>query len=198
MSQDDALHLSLDIRGYWIVSAGYGLGALHDEVCVRDPDGLPYVPGRHLRGLLRHAVACQDAAMADVLFGERIDGQATSVGEPEGTVAGGCLRVDSAQLPGRERDWFRHPGHKNDRKLLFRTIYATAVDPDTGTAANRTLRTIEVAVPLKMKAHVSTLAACPGGRYWRTAILQALPLIRALGKHRHGGMGRVVVTEDTP
>lgn len=197
MTQDNDMHLSLDLRNYWIVSAGYGLGALHDEVCVRDPDGLPYVPGRHLRGLLRHAVACLDApgagSVASILFGGRAGAETSE--EAEGTAREGCLRVDSAELPSQERAWFRRPENREKTGLLYRTLYATAVESETGTAANRTLRTIEVAVPLRLEARIRPLKPCPDGTDWKASIRDALPLIRAVGKHRHAGMGRVVVKD---
>lgn len=200
MTQGNEMFLSLDLRTYWIVSAGYGLGALHDEVCVRDPDGLPYVPGRHLRGLLRHAITCLDGMSgsgdsAAMLFGGRVDGETKSTKDPEGTLAEGCLRLDSAMLPRDERDWFRLPENRSKTRLLFRTLYATAVDSRTGTAANRTLRTVEVAVPLTLEARISAVSSCSPPPCWQDTIRGALPLIRALGKHRHSGMGRVVISD---
>src|SRR5690606_24392052 len=48
--------IELELLSPWHVSSGRGRGASADLTVVRSSGGLPYLPGRALRGLLREAV----------------------------------------------------------------------------------------------------------------------------------------------
>jgi hypothetical protein len=56
------LTLKLDILSYWHAGSGRGAAALADAVVVRDDTGLPYLPGRTVKGLVRDAMDLAEAA----------------------------------------------------------------------------------------------------------------------------------------
>lgn len=193
----DQATLNLDIRHYWHSGAGEGMGAYADAAAWRASDGLPAVPGRQLKGLLRDAVYqavqygwCRDDMDAR-LFGRRSEEQSS---DPEKRPASGCLRVSDALLPEAERAWLAGPDGRALRPHLFRTLYSTAIDDDTGTAKDHSLRGIEVVVPMQLQAVIQTL---PGQgdipEDWRAQLETALPLITAVGGWRSRGLGRVVL-----
>ena len=48
--------LKIDIQSYWHPSTGRGQGSDVDALAHRDKDGIPCLPGRTIKGLLRDAV----------------------------------------------------------------------------------------------------------------------------------------------
>lgn len=178
--------LRVELFSFWQAGTGRGAGSHVDSVCHTDADGLPEIPGRTLKGLLRDAVRragqlrwFDDETLHRRLFGVRgIDGK--------GSEAGG-LRVGSARLPKAERDWLAGPGAACVPEL-FRDLHATAIDPRTGTVRAKSLRGIQVAMPLVLQAELAQLAPLPEG--WQGAFERSLALVRAVGTGRTRGLGR--------
>lgn len=93
-----------------------------DAVIATDVNGLPYIPGTSLAGVLRHAVAETDAEKADKLFGTQncgsglIVSDAVLVGEEGTPMDGLCTDLDSAfyqryrNLPIRQHVRIGHNG----------------------------------------------------------------------------------------
>lgn len=188
-----ACDLTVDIHGWWQAGTGAGSGAHLDELAHVDGDGLPELPGRTLKGLLRDAVRQAEAlgwiepGTTETLFGRRDDSEA-------GATAPGCLRIGSARLPEAERRWLASDEGEAARAQLFAEISATAIDRHTGSAVEHSLRGIQVVLPLKLTAPVSLVPgrAAPDG--WLQALQRSLPLIRAVGSGRSRGLGRATVT----
>lgn len=53
--------LNIEFLSYWHVGNGLGEGAAADAVVLKDRHGLPYFPGKGVRGLLRNALQKADA-----------------------------------------------------------------------------------------------------------------------------------------
>lgn len=209
------LHLKIRFLSFWLCGTGKGAGMLHDAIAARDDDGLPYVPGRHLRGLLRDAmsrmpewtggsgVPVSAPTVVDHLFGARPERDARSA-MPEGRYFGGLLRVSDARLTPSARQQCLALDADDRAKALFSTIQSTAVERSTGTAKDRTLRALEVANPIVVIAEIDrddtaaeAYAATPMARdlaeRWDALIVRALPLVRAIGSSRTRGLGRCIV-----
>ncbi len=190
------LTLTFKFLSYWSVGGGGGLAGSYDSRCARDSDGLPYIPGRQVRGLLRDAVRCatdfgwiEDAKAADILFGSRGD---YHLNPTRSDTQPGTLRVGSASLPLADKDALR--GRSNLIDALFEARRSTAIDPNTGTAKKHSLRVDEICVPLTVIATVTPLG--PLGELsaqWRDWIGVAAPLIRAVGRKRSRGLGRCIL-----
>ncbi len=188
------MRITFRILSFWRVGTGGGRGGALDAVCARDPDGMPLVPGRQVRGLLREAVRDGEAlkwidgkgkSIETLLFGSRQSGE-----EMQPQTRPGTLRFESALLPEAERQALR--GNDDLIARLFAVRSTTAIDPASGTAMPRSLRAEEVAIPLTLEARVHPLPGAPGN--WREHLQTALPLIRGLGSGRRRGLGRVIVT----
>lgn len=192
----NAYRLNIDLRGYWHPGGGRGGGAVLDAMTHRDSTGLPVLPGRHLKGLLREALECAEgfgwdgyAGLAQRLFGARTETA------PEGLPGPGSLRVSDGTLPRPNREWLADP--ERQRRLvphLYRSLYATAIDTATGTAKDRTLRGIEVVVPLLLQARIEPVPGQPAPPAdWPKRLRECLPLIDAVGAQRGRGLGRAVL-----
>lgn len=180
------LALNVELFGYWQAGTGRGAGAHVDNLTHTDADGLPEIPGRTLKGLLRDAVRqagelgwLATPNLHEVLFGVRAEDAGRS--EP------GCLRVGSARLSKDERQWLAGPG-KDCIPELFRELHSTAIDPVAGTARAQSLRGSQVALPVVLQADIATLHEPPD--QWQDQLELCLPLIRAVGSGKTRGLGR--------
>lgn len=182
--------LRFELLGWWHAGSGYSRGGDADALVIRDPAGLPYLPGRTVKGLLRDACRLvhthQHTGLPDRWFGppEPPPGQTEPPGRPSGE-----LRFGDARLPETERAWFAGETHEAARRALFPTLAATALT-EAGVAQPNSLRTIEVAPPLTLEAEITG----PDDPAWVDELATAARLIRHLGSHRHRGLGRCRVT----
>lgn len=178
--------LNVSIHDFWHCGSGRGEGSHADALVDRDVCGLPYVPGRTLKGLLREALAFLEQQQAlPVTTSALLFGHAAQPGATRHDSQPGFLAISDARLPAEVSHWLATPGGAVHRHALFRTIYSTALD-DSGVAKDKSLRGIEVAVPLELECEVSG----PEGTNWSEFLQQAFPLVRAVGGHRQRGLGR--------
>lgn len=195
--------LVVDIKSSWHAGSGRG-GGYRADALVRRDGGYPFLPGKHLAGLLRSAMTCLEAwghAPEDAtvrLFGPE-PGQGAGKGHPSG-----CVTVRSAVVPQADREALAaEPGAA---AALFRISQHTAVDAGTGSARHRHLRSIESVVPMVLVAPVTVeaLQPLPADAAAREhedlrrkdlrALARAAALVHAVGGWRNRGFGRAVLT----
>ena len=202
----DALILQIDLLGYWHAGTGRGQGSVADAECNRDDLGLPFLPGRTLKGLLRDATTlwagAQTPAMAEsivqTLFGGDgfVEDPADAEAEPRAVrdTQEGALAVSSARLPEAELIWFARARHADPALAgqLFDRLSQTAMDERRGVARRGSLRTVEVAVPLRLEAEIGLQHEphLPEDRTWFGVVEAAVPFLRAAGMARSRGLGR--------
>ncbi|MDN3398455.1 RAMP superfamily CRISPR-associated protein [Psychrobacter sp. APC 3426] len=210
--------IHLDFQGYWHVGSGKGRGYYLDEECLKDNYGLPFVSGKQLKGLLRHAVRRAEAwgwykdiglancdgeatSFEDLLFGS------ASQSEGRFETSSGMIFVGNAELAKSEYDYLRDAEQASLRQYLYQPLYNTKIEHDSGTAEDMSLRGIEVALPMSLYTDLqlrltalddtllqqqqAMLASNPNP--WQI-IEKALPLIDAIGAHRSRGLGEVVLS----
>ncbi len=205
------LTLRLDFRTYWLHARGEGGGADFDLVMDTDDDGLPVLRGRHATGLLRLALlraqvwgwfadlpeAASDDDIPVLLLGR------LGADEP------GCLDVRTARVPYRLRD--RLLADRAATAACFRRISSTAIEPLSGTAAERQLRSVEAAIPLPLELNLAFLPATrrlwagddagerarieTAARCWQDWLALAWPAFDEAGAKRTRGFGRLAYTE---
>lgn len=49
------LTYKIEFFDYWSIGSGLSGGALADSICLKDRNGLPYIPGKTIKGLFREA-----------------------------------------------------------------------------------------------------------------------------------------------
>jgi hypothetical protein len=209
--------LIFDILTYWHAGSGRGRDVVLDAEVMRDGDGLPYLPGKTIKGLLKKAMKTaalargepQDQVMR--LFGSDVPGtdeardgdeQVQKLEEGRFRTTPGALWFGSATLPRTWADWIRSNRTKNGGEdvsailsELFRTVASTAID-ERGVAREHTLRVSEVAVPMTLSAPLRSLDPNLAEADWIPLVESALPYLRSLGVRRRRGYGRVKVTLD--
>lgn len=190
--------LKIEITSYWHPGTGRGRGNYVDAVTSRNAYGLPSLPGRTLKGLVRNAVyrweqfggytkqtvTANLPSITDCLFG------------PYGNNTWpGLLRFSNAELPPVE------VAALVDKPALiaglYREYFSTAIDHKTGTAQEHSLRGIELVVPLTLYAHIDLIPTAKYPQFqnnWPSLLRAALPLIQSVGVHKSRGLGRAILT----
>lgn len=193
-----AATLILNIQGYWHPGTGRGAGTAMDSVTHRDSRGLPALPGRSCKGLLRDLVRQAESLgwypPGTPTLEQRLFGWRTGEGgiRKEGVPTIGCLHVTDAALPSATAEYLTAcpellPG-------LYRCHFTTCIDPATGAAQEQSLRGAEVIVPLVLRAELTELPQSEPPTNWPALLGLALPLLRGLGEARTRGLGRVIAT----
>ncbi|MGH8497709.1 MAG: hypothetical protein ACRERV_02715 [Methylococcales bacterium] len=75
---------------------------------------------------------------------------------------------------------------------FFHTISATAIEHEHSSAKHKSLRTLEVTIPLKLTANTEVINDIEPD--WQAQLRRCLPLLQAVGSPRTRGLGRVQVT----
>lgn len=207
MSELISRTLAIHVHTFWHAGTGRGEGPGSDARVARTPNGLPFLPGRTVKGLVRAAV---EQALALKWLDNDIDEQDIFrwFGKPLPRLSGddaeervremerveyrfqegeGQLHFTSARIGQGDsaRRWEEWAEVSADKDLLFRSLASTRVDCH-GVAKDQSLREVEVAVPMVLNA----LIEGPADESWPGALDASLPLIRALGSGRNRGLGR--------
>ena len=167
------IHYMIRMLGYWHCGSGQAAGADVDALVIKDKDGLPFIPGKTLKGLVRQAfeeIAAfkgESSVEGDRLFG--IPG-----GAPSKTY------FTDAQIV--EKDEIIKDGLS---EWLYQTVSMTEIDSNTGTASDLSLRKIEVVVPCTLKGSILFVEDGSADK-----IKDALRYIKAIGLDRNRGLGR--------
>ena len=217
MSVTQSFELRLDFQNYWHTGSGQSSGHHLDALCQKDAAGLPYVSGRQLKGLLRHAVRRAEAwgwyeqakqalqltdanAVETVLFGSASQEDSRFDSEP------GMVFVGNAELAEDERTWLAQPEQTRLRSQLYVDMYNTAIDADSGTVVKHSLRGTELAIPVSLFAclNFKPTALDPDVFAQQQQLLNqntcqaliepALSLVDLCGAHRSRGLGEVIVS----
>lgn len=208
------LCLTIEFLNYWHAGSGKGEGHHVDALCERDHNGLPILPGRQLKGLLRNAVHraeqwgwLKDVALPEgplqnheeLLFGSRSHSESRDATQP------GLLQIGNACLPSAEQVWLANAEHTELRAELFSELFSTAIN-ENGTAKRYSLRGLEVCIPLTLQANIELnitglqadlrqqQEAYQQAGTARLVLEASLPLLDNLGAYRSRGLGEAIVS----
>ena len=197
--------LTIDIASYWHAGTGRTSGSHVDRLVDKTSDGLPYLNGRHNKGLIRDAVSRADSwgwfndlapiqtegqPLTDWLFGSRPDGDND---ETRFETTSGQLLISNATLTKFEAHTLTRAENAALRKNLYRHIFSTAIEHATGTAKEHSLRGIEVTVPLTLTAEVECLDSQQAELVF-AYLDRAISLIDHVGGMRNRGLGRATLS----
>lgn len=175
--------LTIEFTGYWIAGEGKG-GAGLDDVTYRDAQGCPAMPMTQVKGQLRETAGRLWSAK-DV--GDLFGNGAAEVDDGRSPLA---FRGE-AKLADPVRRWFGTKEGQQAREQLFRTIAATRID-ENGVAAGRSLRRIEVAVPMRLVGTVSWRGRREPQEDWVRRLDRVCAATLAFGKGKNDGLGRAI------
>ncbi len=172
-----SIDYKLEFFSEWHCGSGLSKGADVDALVVKDSRGLPFVPGRTIKGLLREQVELlidlrklDLASQLDAIFGIK-------------KVQEGALFCSNAELSKTEQNEIYS---RNLTKYLYRSLSFTAINDD-GVAENHSLRKIEAVVPCILEGTIEIEEVTDE---MLEIITSGLKLIKRLGTHRSRGLGR--------
>lgn len=179
---------------YWAAGTGAAGGRYADVVTYLDRSGCPAIRMSQVKGQLREtaerlaAGGCAGWTTAHVnsLFGHR-----TQQGDPAPPKkADGALAFPGeARLPPALIAQLSPA----DKKALIRRLSATRIN-DRGVADDKTLRTLEVAVPVAVSGRVSWISPEPVLANWLDLLDAACAATVSFGKLKTDGFGRAIAS----
>ncbi|MBQ7691824.1 MAG: CRISPR-associated protein [Muribaculaceae bacterium] len=181
---------TITFHNEWHCGSGLAAGADVDALVVKDHDGLPFVPGKTIKGLVREALqdiyACEGKAPEPLthLLGienDNPDDQGADDKWQTGGMKQGCAFFTNATLPTTETDAIKQHSVAH---LLYRSISSTAIDTD-GVADDHSLRKTQVTVPCTLEGEILNVPEALAADTCR-----ALRYIKRMGQNRSRGYGR--------
>lgn len=189
-----AVTLKIEFRSDWHPGTGRGSGFHLDAVTHEGADGLPRLPGRTLKGLLRDALWRAEEWGWDQVPKGSTAALFGAVSNVEGGTTFGLLRVADATLPPEVAAYLTTDDGRKLVPGLYREHFSTAIEQDTGVARGRSLRGMRVVVPVTLFAAVSEIPGMESVKDWPNRLEAVLPLVTAVGAHRSRGFGRAVLS----
>lgn len=154
------IEYKVEMYSDWHCGSGLAAGASADAVVVKDESGLPYIPGRTLKGLLSEAIdfICgkKDSMPSGMFFSDAVLHEDLKA------------RIVSESLSA----------------FMYRNVSSVMIN-GSGVSEEGSLRTIEVTAPCILYARMLNV---PEDRL--DDVKAALKYVKRLGYHRHRGMGR--------
>jgi len=204
-------YLHLDLAGYWHTGSGQSAGTHLDALTEKDQYGLPFVAGKQLKGLIRHALCRAESwqwidhpksedgsvGIETLLFGSRSQTQSRHAGMP------GMLIVSDACLSNIEHTYLRQ--NQGLATHLYQAIHSTSIS-ESGSALEGSLRGIEVCAPVNLTCSLQLAITSVDDSHreqqqaWLSQddpwqwLATCLPLVDAIGAHRTRGLGEVILS----
>lgn len=172
------IQYKIEFYSNWHCGSGLAAGADVDALVVKDADGLPYVPGRTLKGLLREAAHALygETDLAASIFGISGEEEAPECGDRTGQAFfGNAVLV--------EKDAVLADGLV---PYLFQAFASTAID-ENGIAKDN--RRIETVVPCALTGSIRNVP--DGGK---KLLENAMLMVKRMGTGRNRGYGRCKIT----
>lgn len=183
------IEYTIKIHSYWHCGSGLAAGANVDALVVKDKNGMPYIPGKTIKGLIREAV--ENYLMFTSADNEVTEKVKTAFGVPVSDddehkdKTKGNAFFTNAELESNLRSDIIKAGLQ---QYLFTNISSTAID-DKGIAVDNSLRRIEVTVPCELEGKIIDLDDSLSD-----IVSKSFGFIKRLGVSRNRGLGRCTVS----
>lgn len=186
MSGRTIIRTTIKVRSPFLFPAVDIAAAGLDASPLRMPDGIPVLPGDHIRGHMSHIAAAESEALAKELFGA---GSNVNTNEP----VRGKLIISDFLATG-----FSTPKERvgTDLDAERALSYRVAIDEETGAAKDGMLKVMElVAAPETIVTFKGTIILRHGNQDTGTDAAQIEVLLRsidAIGAQKSSGFGEIV------
>ncbi|GAA3657885.1 RAMP superfamily CRISPR-associated protein [Flavivirga jejuensis] len=178
------MKVELKFYSNWATGTGK-TGGSKDSVVIKDNDGLPFIPGRTFKGLVRDAYRACGFTNEISLFGQEIE---IDVEIENKKLKEGALRFNSVVVSNALR-----PKILPYKKHLFTTKTATALSDKQ--AVNHSLRKNEIVIPIRLTTEIvynkDNRELNPKDK---EEITFALKMLKRVGEKRHRGLGQCIAT----
>jgi len=175
------INYKITFYSYWHAGSGQTSGSDLDALVIKDKDGLPFIPGKTLKGLLKEAADkindIKDVSGSDflkVVFGTE------NKADEERSVAGGS-HFSNAEL---NNELQMKVLSRELSSYFFKSVSSTSIEAD-GIAKPHSLRRMQVTVPLVLEASILNI-----DERYENEMIDCLKWIKRLGQNRNRGLGR--------
>lgn len=178
----------IDFFSYWHVSSGLYGSTYADLLVNKTKDGLPFIPGKTLKGLLREAAEYMnklDSNFIKVEFINDVFGEE----EPEGNNKNSEKHRKEALSFFSSATLSKNLQSKissSDSSYLYTVISSTKID-NNGLAENHSLRELEVTIPLTLYASIEDFPKKEG---YIQQLEYCMNFVKRMGLNRSRGLGR--------
>jgi len=174
------LKYTIELLSEWHIGSGLGAGAETDSEILKDDKGLPYIPGKTIKGLLKDVFNdISDVNPTKISSDSIVKVFGNFDGNNNRSIKGSAY-FSNAVLDEAETNEIVSNGLQS---FLYKNITSTAIDKN-GIADNKSLRTREICMPLKMKGIIEV------EEQYKSEIALAIKWIRHIGVNRNRGLGR--------
>lgn len=180
------LNYKIKLFSGWHCGSGLSAGADVDSLAVKDANGLPFVPGKTVKGLLFEAVE-EYAAFTSEVSKEAIT-QVFGHFDDKDSFSQGIAFFSNAELSKKESEAIVA---NQVQDLMYRRLSATAIG-ENGVAVDHSLRCVEVAIPCELEGRINDI---PDD--FVEVLKKSARLVKRLGSWRNRGLGRcdIIVEE---
>ncbi|MCL6102441.1 MAG: RAMP superfamily CRISPR-associated protein [Bacteroidetes bacterium] len=176
----------------WHAGSGLTSGSDLDALVIKDKKGLPYIPGRTLKGLIKEAaieietlVKNEDNFIKTVFgFSSKKPNDKTEENDPEefGVTEKGECFFSNAKLSDK---LYTASVEKELAPFYYRSISSTAINGQSGVAEKHSLRRMQTTIPCVLEAEISNV-----NEEYKDQIEACFKWIKRLGQNRNRGLGR--------
>ena len=164
------MRYALTFFDYWHMGSGLSSGVKLDSSVIKDDDGIAFVPGKTIKGLLHEMARTLNKDFSETCFGT------------EGNTQGKC-HFSNARL---EQGTRQHIAQEGLQQQLYHHIASTKIG-EGGVAEEGSLREIEVVVPLTLYGEIT-------GCEDKKNMHKAMNMLKRMGLNRNRGLGRCAFT----
>lgn len=167
----------------WHCGSGLAAGADVDALVVKDEKGMPFIPGKTIKGLIREAI--EEIRGLQKEQNEENFVKAFGFFDNKEQKKKGCMFFSNVTLEPNEYEAIV----SNDAaRFMYRDIASTAID-DNGIAKEHSLRKTEVVVPCTLHGEILNVP-----EEMADEIVRSFGFIKRLGQNRNRGLGRCTIT----
>ncbi|MBR5373084.1 MAG: CRISPR-associated protein [Paludibacteraceae bacterium] len=175
----------------WHCGSGLAAGADVDALVVKDEKGMPFIPGKTIKGLIREAVEEIRGLQVEEIRGLQKEQNEENFVKAFGFFDNkeqkkkGCMFFSNVTLEPNEYEAIV----SNDAaRFMYRDIASTAID-DNGIAKEHSLRKTEVVVPCTLHGEILNVP-----EEMADEIIRSFGFIKRMGQNRNRGLGRCTIT----
>lgn len=176
----------------WHCGSGLAAGADVDALVVKDEKGMPFIPGKTIKGLVREAVEEIRGLQVKNLDDNFFDAFGFFEKDKEQMEKGSMFFTNATleQKKGQDEELKEYDiiVSNNAVRFMYRDIASTAIDND-GIAKEHSLRKMQVVVPCTLYGEILNVPDDMADD-----IIQSFGFIKRMGQNRNRGLGRCTIT----
>lgn len=193
MTSTMTLQYQIEFFTYWHAGSGLSGGAYADLLVNKTKEGLPFIPGKTLKGMIRDGaitISSYNSSLVDVDFIHKVFGEKPKKINSEDTdaepVEPGICFFSNAELSGNLTAQLIQNEKEYLGQHFYEVLASTRID-DQGVADDHTLRQMEVTIPLTLYA---TIEHFPDDSAAFAQMQHCMSAIKRMGLGRTRGLGR--------